>query len=67
MHSNKHLKVQVITGIQTMIEDEIISRFRATNQVSEEGWKRLSQSIRDEEFDEKYGYMDYIPFRWSKY
>jgi uncharacterized membrane protein len=50
-----------------MIEDEIISRFQQTNQISKAGWDRLSQSIREESVDEKYGYFGLMPFVSTKY
>ena len=60
-------KVRVISDIQDMIEDEIIARFQLTNQISKAGWDRLSQSIREESMDEKYGYLNYMPFGYTKY
>ncbi len=65
--NDKPLNVRVINDIQEMIEDEIISRFQQTNQISKEGWDRLSQSIRDEANEEKYGYYGLMPFISTKY
>ena len=63
--NEKPLNVRVITDIQEMIEDEIIARFQQTNQISREGWNRLSESIRQESNEEKYGYYGHMPFTWS--
>jgi hypothetical protein len=67
--SEKLTKVKAITLIQEMIEDEIIARFKFTNQISRDGWDRLSKSIREDSWQEKYGYLDYqyIPFSMSRY
>lgn len=65
--SEKLTKVRVISEIQEMIEDEILRRFKETSLISQEGWDRLSQSIRDEETDEKYGYYGFMPFISTKY
>jgi len=66
VQSHEPSKVEVINGIQEMIEDEILHRFKETNQISKEGWDRLSQSIRDEANEEKYGYYG-MPFISTKY
>lgn len=65
--SEKAIKVKVITGIQGMIEDEILFRFQESNQISKDGWDRLSKSIREEAEDEKYGYYGLMPFISTKY
>lgn len=65
-NENRH-NVRVISDIQEMIEDEIIDRFKLTNQISRDGWDRLSKSIREESVDEKYGYYHYMPFTWNSY
>ena len=65
--NDKPLNVRVINDIQEMIEDEIVSRFQQTNQISKAGWDRLSQSIREESADEKYGFLNYMRFGYIKY
>lgn len=67
VHSDKFTKVKVITDIQEMIEDEILRRFQETNQISKEGWDRLSESIRQESTGEKYGYYGMMPFISTRY
>jgi len=65
--SDKATKVRVISDIQAMIEDEILLRFKETNQISKDGWNRLSESIREESAYEKYGYYGLMPFVSTKY
>ncbi len=66
VQSHESNKVEVITGIQEMIESEILHRFKETNQISKEGWNRLAESIREEANEEKYGYYG-LPFISTKY
>lgn len=58
-----------MNDIQQMIATEIVRKFKSSNQASIEGWDKISQALRDEAFDEKYGYIDYqyMPFSWAKY
>jgi hypothetical protein len=65
--SEKATKVKAITLIQEMIEDEVLRRFKETNQISRDGWNRLSESIRNEANEEKYGYFGLMPFVSTKY
>lgn len=67
VQSHEPTKVKVMTSIQEMIEDEVLSRFQQTNQISKEGWDRLAESIRDEANEEKYGYYGGMPFISTKY
>lgn len=67
VQSHKHLTVKGITDIQVMIEDEIVRRFKETNQISVDGWNRISESIREESAEDKYGYYGFMPFISTRY
>lgn len=67
VRSEKPSNIRVIIDIQNMIEDEIVDRFKLTNQISNEGWSRLAESISNESNEEKYGYYDLMPFVSTKY
>jgi len=69
LNVNNAAKVKMIDSINQMIEDEILNRLKVTTQISRDGWNRLAQSIREDDEDEKYGYLDYkcMPFSIHRY
>lgn len=67
INEHRPTKLRIIADIKEMVEDEVIERSKLISQISKEGWDRLSASIREESLDEKYGYMDYMPFTWNTY
>lgn len=69
LHQTNSTKLLVINDILQFVEDEIVARFKLTTQISREAWNRLAESIREEDTEEKYGYVgyDYMPFSFSRY